>query len=693
MNLRDKLYRDIPWKDGGRTVEGCDCVGLAWLWLVYECGFAGKLPPPLKPGAAKELLDGCKFEEASLQRGHVVFFAKGKAREICHVGVWLGDGQLLHTMRGLPSRLERGFSLLRRLGFHPVGAMPASDERLVKALADPNLGGVSGIILLLISVALSAASALLMPKLNRFGNKYGRYGFDALATQNSTEIPLPDLLGQVVVAGNSPYTQLADKNLTATQAQQKVNKIVILGSGPVEDIDYLDFGITVNGLTYSDKYFKNGAVVDGFFINPEQSKAEAVTGSIEGDTLCPSISLYKGDLAIDVPVDIRAQYDRTFPLYGFNGCAYAVFRLIDSSKFSQFNLTARVKGRKCRTFDTDGFVQASVADETFEGDGSTARFKLANGDVTAITVTVDATPCTEISATNQSGDVFYVNRTRGYIEFLTAPGVGADVVVDYSYYVREWSQNPAMHLVYLLTEIGRGKGFDESKINWTAAVDLRDFCDNSVTWKNSNGVTTGPRFTCNYAIDFRKPIQEHIRAVLDSCYAYLFLSDGKFVMKARTTGASVFAFDESNILKDSLTSELVDRGERPNRIKAFFHTRATYNAETETVRDDVVDQAARADRAGNEGVVEENLKFPAVDNQEQAERLAETILREQVGSRWLCSFKTTVQGLALEPGDVVDVTHSSQPGWAAKLFRIEDLKHGPDDLLEIQTSEYVPSAY
>jgi hypothetical protein len=61
--------------------------------------------------------------------------------------------------------------------------------------------------------------------------------------------------------------------------------------------------------------------------------------------------------------------------------------------------------------------------------------------------------------------------------------------------------------------------------------------------------------------------------------------------------------------------------------------------------------------------------------------------------KWTVDFKTTVLGLALEPGDVIDLTHSSQPAWNQKLFRVENLQYGDDDRFQIQASEYFAGAY
>jgi hypothetical protein len=690
----DFKFVGIPWKDKGRArATGVDCAGLAALFLVEELGIALDVPAVSAPIKCEEVIHSFHpGRHATLLRGDLLFF-KNASGEIRHVAIHLGDDRWLHIVQGCESRIDNGLKLMRRLKLYPAGWLAASETRnVVAALGDPKLGWVQ-VVLLVISIGLAVASYALQPKLSRQGNKYGRYGFDALVTQQTPEIPLADLVGAVVVAGNSPYTSQAEKGAGGTASSQKANKVVILGSAPFEEIDY-QTGLKINGLSWSDKYFKDGTAIEGIYIDPAQTKDAAVTGTIGADSNVPSVSLYTGAHGITVPVDVRAQYDREFPIYGFSGCGYLVFRLIDSTKFQNFNVTCRVKGRKCRTFNTSGFIVTTASGESLTGaDGTKVRFKLAFEDVISVSsLTVNGTGHSEISAGAQTGNVYQLNRTKGYVEFLTAPAAAATITITYTYYPRAWTQNPASQLVYVLTEAGRGKGFDGSRIDWDAAVDMRDYCDADVTWSGANGSVTEDRYRTNYAIDFRKPIQEHIQAILDGCNGSLFLSGGKFVMVARTTGSSVFSFTEATILADSFDSEMLDRSERANRIKLLFHSDESHNAETEVIADDLADQRAREDRMGNLGVVEANLKLPAVTIQTQAERLAESALREQVGLRWMVEFTANIKGLALQPQDVIDVTHSSQPAWSAKLFRIDHLSHDENDRLVIQASEYVESA-
>ncbi len=689
---QDADYMGIPWKDGGDRRDGADCRGLTLLWLRENLHFAA--PLPALRHSAGDILAEARWKESPLERGDVVFFAdfrRVRAGQVRHCAIYLGDNRYLHAFKGCSSRIVIGHILLSRMGLVPAGVIsPLEAERLCRALADPMLGEVATIVLLVISIGLSIAAAALAPKLPRIGNKYGRYSDQSTATQVSPELPLPDPLGAVVHAGNAVYAQLADRESGDVGASSKWNQIVVFASAPIAEFDYTST-LAVKGISWADAHWHSGTNYAGIFVDPPQAKDEAVTGSILGDSSVPSVSLYTGSHDIAVPVDVRAQYDRSFPIYGLSGTAYMVFRLIDADKFAQFNMTVRVKGRLCRTFDADGFIETTVTGEALTGaDGSKVRFKLAHDDVVEVTaLTVNGTSYSAIDASAQTGNVYHLNKLKGYVEFIAAPAAAATIAITYNYYPREWSQNPAMHIVYLLTENARGKGYEADRIDWPRAVTMRDYCDQQVVWKGE----VAPRYQCNYAIDFRKPIQEHLRAILDSCNGLLFLSGGKFVMKARAEGNSVMSFSESTILADTFNAELLDRADRANRIKLFYHSEESDNAETEVLADDLDDQRVREPRLGNGGIAEETLKLPAVTSQGQTERLGARLLAEQVNAVRACEFVTNIKGLPLEPGDIIDVTHSSDPAWTARKAWIDDLQYDQQDRLKLRCFEYNEPAF
>ena len=696
--MNDKDYCNIPWKADGREPDGLDCVGLVLLWLNQERGAGFNLATTHT--AAPEFPAGFAFDAAKLQRGDVVFFANASGH-LRHVAIYLGEDKYLHSLAGYRSRIERGLTLLRRSGLVPRFAVPPTEKELLnRLLATPKLG-LSIVVGIIISAVLSLAAAFLAPrpKLPNIKNETGRYGFDQLYTQISSSMPLCEVLGAVGIAGNSPFQTLIDRYAGITDVtQQKTNRVVILASGPVDTFNYNSLFTRINNIPYpigSTFFYNTTTGTVGMKADPAQTKAEAVDGTIGPDVNRPSLSFYKGTHGITVPVDIRASYDRAFPVYGFSGCAYLVFRLIDSNNYNGFSILETLAGRKCRQFTAAGFTVTTVASESLTGaDGSKVRFKLAYDDIKEITsLTVNGTSYSEISASVQTGNVYQLNKLKGFVEFTTAPAAAATVTIAYKYYPRAWTQNPVAQIIYLLTEHRRGKGFDESKIDWPAATDAKNYCDATVTWVNNNGSVSGARFTANYALDYRKSLQEHLQPLLDSFYGYLFLSNGKVIIKPRKADPVVADFDETNIIAGSFSCEQIDAGSQANRINLFYHGRESLNSETGVKVEDVAAQRRRAVYAADEGVVERNLKIPAIDNQVAAERVATILLNEEQTRSWVVQFKVGIGGIAIEPGDIITISPTAKPDWVEKKFRVEDFSLDADDLITIRASEYSAASY
>ncbi len=710
MSENDYQFIGIPWKEFGRSRNGCDCAGVVLLWMQEQMGITLPDTPKFegqddRDAMSRAMLGGDIARKAPKEwnRGDVLFF-QTRAGKISHVAVCLGGDRLLHIVNGGTSHIVNGLTLLRRVGLEYAGHLHATDPRLSEVLNRPGIGTIDPVTaiigLFVVGILLSAASALLAPNARKNRNQNGRYADDGLITEASPKLPLPTILGRMNVAGNSPYTSFVDKSQTVTdETLMKFNKVVVIGHAPVEQWEYHQ-ALQINATNWADTYWHDGTNIDGMVVNPTQDKDNAVTGTIAGDSNVPSITLYDGAHAISVPVDIRAHYDRSFPVYGFNGCAYAVIRAINRQKFQQINLTARVKGVKCRTFTSAGFDVETVSAESLTGaDGSKVRFKLAFDDIISVTsVEVNSTAYSAMSASAQTGNVYHLNRTKGYIEFLNAPAASATIEVDYTYHPREWSQNPATLIAHVFTEKGFGMGYDADRLNWTTFADARDYFDEPVFWEGREV----PRYTADYVMDYRRPMQEHMEALKAACQSFLFPSQGRFVLiPRRADTASVVSFNTANILAPDNDSDepdstvqvsFPDRSQRANRLKVFFQNEEAFNAEDEAVADNERDQALRLDRLGNEGVIEESVKLEAVTSYQQAKRIAENLVAVQIGSASTIKLRTNLKGIPLMPGDIVDITHPVMPGWSARKFWVDDLELDMEGRLQLICSE-VATAY
>jgi len=681
----------MRWEPGGRGPVGIDCVGMV---LAYAALRGIDLPPigttDKRSQTATWLRSLCKPIAGPL-KDHpdcVLFFERNGVPS--HVGVVLPNGKFLHCIYGGP-RCDNDLRLAERVGLNLIGGIPLSETTtLIEALKSEGLGDPITWVVIIVAVVSMALSVALMPGAPRFGAQNGRYGYDALITQNRGDLTIPTLLGTVTLAGNSPFTEPSDKLAAVTAASgQKATRIVVFGQGPYQSVGTETYEFRINGLSYDASYWWSGGGNTGIYLDPVQVKSEAIDGSIDGGSNRPSVTIYPGTYALDVPVDVRAQYVRDMPIWGFNGCAYAVFRMVDSAKYANFNLLARCKGGKTRSFDADGWV---IDTETSEpaADG-TRRYKMSRSDIKEITfLAYGINTWSEMGPTNQTGRVYVLNRTKGILTFPDiAPTGGGTWTVIFTFFNRyDWS-NPANHILSLLAEPGRGLGLDESRIDFTSFEAARAYYAEDVTTPTSAGLVTGPRFTTNYLLDQKRPVVEHLRELLNACRSIILRTNGKIKLKPlKPTDTSVFSFDGSNILEGSFTSELLDQSARSNEIKLQYHSALAFNGEDTVMVGDRADQDSRALRGG-EGVRSEALKYSAVDTEAQAVRLAWAGLSSEIDTNWAVQFTASLKGIALEPGDVIDVTHPSQPRWAGKLFRIDDITMDDMDRIVIKASEFL----
>ena len=111
-------YIGIPFIDGGRNSEGCDCWGL--VKLIYENELGIELPDfnisALDTPAVIEAMDSGKrkqWRDTSLEpeKYDVVALHIGQKHfnMVNHVGIYMGNGMFIHT-------LQRTASMMNRMG-------------------------------------------------------------------------------------------------------------------------------------------------------------------------------------------------------------------------------------------------------------------------------------------------------------------------------------------------------------------------------------------------------------------------------------------------------------------------------------------------------------------------------------------------------------------------------------------------
>ncbi len=123
-------YVGIPFKDAGRERDGCDCWGL--VRLVLQERFGKTLPAfddyekSTRDESERQVAMGLKAlnlqRVETPQEGDIALMRIRGA--LSHVGLYLGGGEILHTMRGTYSVIESASSyrLCTKIeGYYRVG--------------------------------------------------------------------------------------------------------------------------------------------------------------------------------------------------------------------------------------------------------------------------------------------------------------------------------------------------------------------------------------------------------------------------------------------------------------------------------------------------------------------------------------------------------------------------------------------
>lgn len=85
-----KKYLGVRYVYGGRSPRGFDCSGFTS--YVYE-----KVGIDLNRTASTQLKDGVAVTKEGMQIGDLVFFRQGTSRPASHVGIYVGNNQIIHA--------------------------------------------------------------------------------------------------------------------------------------------------------------------------------------------------------------------------------------------------------------------------------------------------------------------------------------------------------------------------------------------------------------------------------------------------------------------------------------------------------------------------------------------------------------------------------------------------------------------
>ena len=250
----------------------------------------------------------------------------------------------------------------------------------------------------------------------------------------------------------------------------------------------------------------------------------------------------------------------------------------------------------------------------------------------------------------------------------------------------EYSTNPAMCLLDFLTNkrFGLGKWITMDDIDKDSWIESADYCDEVIEFHNSdNVVVKAKRYELNMVIDQSASGINWIQEILANFAGYLTMSDGKLKLKVEQRTPVSYKFNDSNCSDISIAP--LKLSETPNRYSIKIIDPLNNWVSVSCLCEDFADQKQRGK------IVTKEVQLNGVTSQSQALRLARFYRDYNLACPLNISFKTGLQAMHLEPGDVVTVSYHGV--FDGLPIRISQIKETEDEHFEIEGRQYNPELY
>ena len=255
-------------------------------------------------------------------------------------------------------------------------------------------------------------------------------------------------------------------------------------------------------------------------------------------------------------------------------------------------------------------------------------------------------------------------------------------------WVVEYSENPAWIIRDFLTNkvYGTGNWITEDMLDINSFISVANYCNEEIQYRDNNGdIRKCPRYTLNIILDSKKEPIEHLSSMLATFGGFFTIGD-KISLKIEKAETPVYAFDDSTIIKDSLSIGQTAYKDTPNRYKIGYFDPSQNWTEVKVVVEDLELQQEQ-----DEQINEKSITLAGCTSQNQALRLGRLYRDINKVCSLTCSFSVATQGMMLECGDVITVTYNDI--FTNMPFRITEIQETKDGVYQLTCRQYNPSLY
>jgi len=240
---------------------------------------------------------------------------------------------------------------------------------------------------------------------------------------------------------------------------------------------------------------------------------------------------------------------------------------------------------------------------------------------------------------------------------------------------------------------GLGNYVDTSRIDIESFQSWADYCDSTFNYTDSEGnIQSIPIGRLNGVIDTNHNPVDIIDQMCQTGDGFLVWQDGYLRIVIDQIASPVATFDDladgnNNILEDSVNITFTNIEDVPTIVEAeILDEDNDYNQETVVISLESV-------WTGTDARKVRKINLFGITNKARAIRKAQRILNYGRFSNLLVTFQSTIQTIAIEAGDVVNLTYS-EAGWVNKKFRVVKMDLSDDFTRQsITLSEYDDSIY
>ena len=249
-----------------------------------------------------------------------------------------------------------------------------------------------------------------------------------------------------------------------------------------------------------------------------------------------------------------------------------------------------------------------------------------------------------------------------------------------------YSTNPAMCLrdFMLSKRYGLGRWISADDLDEDSWNKAADYCDEEISFLDASGaIIKAKRFELNMVIDQKNNALDWLQEILANFQGYLTLSNGKFKLHIEQQTDIAYKFNDDNCSDLSVTP--LSLSDTPNKyVVKIIDPRNNWT----TVACNVEDYADQKER---QKIITKEVNLNGTTSQYQALRLARFYRDQNLACPLTLSWKTGINGMHLEPGDVVTISYH---GVFTELpVRITEIKQDDDGKFDITGRQYNDTIY